>query len=64
MEVIEWKCLDAYLHLIRKEIPALIVAFDFSEDKGRFEYLIKLSDVYLFDIEGNSVDLSSYMNVE
>lgn len=38
--------------------------FDFSDDKGTFDYLTKSSAVYSSNIEGNSVDLNSFMNYE
>jgi Fic family protein len=42
----------------------LIKDFDFSENRGGFEYLTKSSAVYSSNIEGNSIDLNSYMNYE
>jgi len=64
MRITERKYLDAYLQLIGKDISALIEAYDFSENKGGFEYLTKSSAVYSSNIEGNSIDLNSYMNYE
>ncbi|NJM14375.1 MAG: Fic family protein [Bacteroidales bacterium] len=64
MRVTERKYLDAYKKSIGNEIPALIGNFDFSENRGRFEYLTKSSAVYSSNIEGNSIDLNSYMNYE
>ena len=52
------------MQLIGSEIPSLIESFDFSEDNGGFEYLTKASAVYSSNIEGNSIDLNSYMNYE
>ncbi|MCW3804808.1 Fic family protein [Plebeiibacterium marinum] len=64
MRVTERKYLNAYLQSTGKEISTLIEEFDFSEDKGGFEYLTKSSAVYSSNIEGNSIDLNSYMNYE
>jgi Fic family protein len=64
MRVTERKYLDQYSDLIGKQISILIEKFDFSEDKGGFEYLTKASAVYSSNIEGNSIDLNSYMNYE
>lgn len=64
MSITERKYLDAYMHSIGNEIPALIDDFDFSENRGGFEYLTKSSAVYSSNIEGNSIDLNSFMNYE
>lgn len=64
MSITERKYLDNYTDSIGKEIPQLIKNFDFSENRGGFEYLTKSSAVYSSNIEGNSVDLNSYMNYE
>ena len=64
MRIIERKYLDIYKKSIGKEIPKLIEDIDFNEDRGGFEYLTKSSAVYSSNIEGNSIDLNSYMNYE
>ncbi|MCU4166739.1 Fic family protein [Carboxylicivirga caseinilyticus] len=64
MRITERKYLDTYKKLIGNEISNLISAFDFSENRGGFEYLTKSSAVYSSNIEGNSIDLNSYMNYE
>lgn len=64
MRITERNYLDAYKKSIGDEIPQLIRDFDFSENRGRFEYLTKSSAVYSSNIEGNSIDLNSYMNYE
>ena len=64
MRIIERKYLDIYKKSIGNEIPKLIKEFDFSENRGGFEYLTKASAVYSSNIEGNSIDLNSYMNYE
>jgi Fic family protein len=62
MRITERKYLDTYKKSVGNEIPKLIKAFDFSENRGKFEYLTKSSAVYSSNIEGNSIDLNSYMN--
>jgi len=64
MRITERKYLDNYKKSIGNEIPKLIKNFDFSENRGAFEYLTKSSAVYSSNIEGNSIDLNSYMNYE
>jgi len=64
MKIKERKYLDAYLQSIGNEIPTLIQDYDFSENNGGFDYLTKSSAVYSSNIEGNSIDLNSYMNYE
>lgn len=64
MRITERKYLDLYQLSIGSQIPELIKGFDFSENRGGFEYLTKSSAVYSSNIEGNSVDLNSYMNYE
>ena len=64
MRITNRKYLDTYIQSIGFEIPALIQNHDFSEKKGGFDYLTKSSAVYSSNIEGNSIDLNSYMNYE
>ena len=64
MKVYERKYLSEYLNIIGNEISQLIENFDFSDDNGGFEYLTKASAVYSSNIEGNSIDLNSFMNYE
>ena len=64
MKITERKYLDSYLLSIGGQVSTLIQNFDFSEDKGGFDYLTKASAVYSSNIEGNSIDLNSYMNYE
>lgn len=64
MNILERKYFTEYLDSIGKKIPELINNFDFSENKGEFEYLTKASAVYSSNIEGNSIDLNSFMNYE
>ena len=64
MRITERKYLDAYTKSIGHEIPTLIENYDFSEHGGGFEYMTKSSAVYSSNIEGNSINLNSYMNYE
>ncbi len=64
MRITERKYLDTYKKSIGNEISKLISHFDFSKNRGEFEYLTKASAVYSSNIEGNSIDLNSYMNYE
>lgn len=64
MRVTDRKYLKKYIDLIGQEIPSLIGNHDFLKDKGGFEYITKSSAVFSSNIEGNSIDLNSYMNYE
>lgn len=64
MRITERKYLDAYIQTIGHEIPGLIQNYDFSENEGGIDYLTKSSAVYSSNIEGNSIDLNSFMNYE
>ncbi len=55
---------EAYLEQIGKDIADLVIAYDFSDGQGDFKYLTKVSAVYSSNIEGNTVDLNSFMNYE
>ena len=64
MRITERKYLDTYIRTIGYQIPELIHNFDFSENKRGFDYLTRSSAVYSSNIEGNNIDLNSYMNYE
>ena len=64
MRVTDRKYLKKYIDLIGQEIPSLIGNHDLLKDKGGFEYITKSSAVFSSNIEGNSIDLNSYMNYE
>ena len=64
MRITERKYFGNYIKSIGKDIPELIKNFDFSGNRGEFEYLTKSSAVYSSNIEGNSIDLNSFMNYE
>lgn len=62
MKITDKKYFKAYSEKIGNKIPALIKAFDFSDKNVGFEYMTKASAVYSSNIEGNSIDLNSFMN--
>ena len=64
MRVNDKKYFAEYSKLIGSQILDLISNFDFSESSGGFDYLTKASAVYSSNIEGNSIDLNSFMNYE
>ena len=64
MRVTDNKYLDLYQSKIGNEVSGLIKKYDFSDGRGGFDYLTKSSAVYSSNIEGNSIDLNSYMNYE
>ena len=64
MKITERKYFKEYSEKVGNQIIALISNFDFSECKSNFDYLTKASAVYSSNIEGNSIDLNSYMNYE
>ncbi|MCH7535681.1 MAG: Fic family protein [Bacteroidetes bacterium] len=64
MKVTDKKYLSEFSGAIGTDISKLINNYDFSESQGGFEYLTKASAVYSSNIEGNSIDLNSYMNYE
>jgi len=64
LNVSDKKYFKEYSKRIGCRIDDLIGKFDFSEKNGKFEYLTKASAVYSSNIEGNGVDLNSYMNYE
>ncbi|HNY63315.1 MAG TPA: Fic family protein [Bacteroidales bacterium] len=64
MRITDRKYFETYNQIVGDEIPRLIRDFNFSENKRSFDYLTKSSAVYSSNIEGNSIDLNSYMNYE
>ena len=64
MRITDRRYLNKYNESIGDEIPILIQEYDFSENKGTFDYLTKSSAVFSSNIEGNSIDLNSYMNYQ
>ncbi len=64
MKLSDKKYFKEYIKIIDNQINVLIEQFDFSDDKGDFDYLTKASAVYSSNIEGNSIDLNSFMNYQ
>ena len=64
MKITERKYLKEYSERIGYQISDLITGFDFPKSQSQFDYLTKASAVYSSNIEGNSIDLNSYMNYE
>jgi Fic family protein len=62
MRVTEEKYFDEYYRLIGSQIDSLIDSYDFSEINGNLGYKTKASAVYSSNIEGNTIDLNSFMN--
>jgi len=64
MKIAERKYLKEYSEKIGSQISDLVSHFAFSANQSNFDYLTKASAVYSSNIEGNNIDLNSYMNYE
>ncbi len=64
MKITDKKYFNQYSKIIGNEIELLIKNADFNKKEVDFDYQIKSSAVYSSNIEGNSIDLNSYMNYE
>ncbi len=53
---------DQYQNLIGKDISDWLKEFDFSDTHIDFQHRIRASAVFSSNIEGNSIDLNSYLN--
>lgn len=62
MRITEEKYFDEYLRLIGSQIDSLIDSYDFSDGNGNLGYQTQASAVYSSNIEGNTIDLNSFMN--
>ncbi len=62
MEITNKKYFSEYTDRIGHEIEFLISSFDFSDEHVDLAYSTQASAVYSSNIEGNSVDLNSFMN--
>ncbi|MCH8021119.1 Fic family protein, partial [candidate division KSB1 bacterium] len=62
MEITSKKYFSEYTDRIGHEIEFLISSFDFSDQHIDLGYSTQASAVYSSNIEGNSVDLNSFMN--
>ncbi len=62
MRIIDKKYFNHYNDLIGIQIDHLINSFDFAEKTTDLGYKTQASAVYSSNIEGNSIDLNSFMN--
>ena len=62
MQITDKKYFAEYNDQIGHEIKFLISSFDFSDEHVDLGYSTQTSAVYSSNIEGNSVDLNSFMN--
>jgi Fic family protein len=62
MRIIDDKYFKQFNELIGFQIGKLIETFDFTEKSSDLVYKTQASAVYSSNIEGNSIDLNSYMN--
>jgi len=62
MRITEEKYFNEYYNIIGNQVKSIIASYDFSEKNGELEYITQASAVYSSNIEGNSIDLNSFMN--
>jgi Fic family protein len=62
MKLIDKTYFNQYNQAIGKDIFALVSHFDFNSPSRNLGYQIQASAVYSSNIEGNSIDLNSFMN--
>ncbi len=62
MRFIEQKYLQMFSESVGKHLPDWFAAFDFSSQQIDLGYRIQASAVYSSNIEGNTIDINSYMN--
>ena len=62
MRILDDKYFNQYRDLVGNQIEKLIESFDFTEKSTDLGYKTQASAVYSSNIEGNSIDLNSYMN--
>lgn len=63
MKIADKKYFEQYNSLIGKDLKNLVNYFDFTEQNGDLGYQTQASAVYSSNIEGNTVDLNSFMNL-
>jgi Fic family protein len=63
-KITDKKYFEEYTRIIGHEIPERVRQFDFSVHGIDLDYMTKASAVYSSNIEGNSVDLNSFMNYQ
>jgi hypothetical protein len=64
MLILVEKYFNEYQKQIGYNLGDLIRDFDFSDRKSEFGYSTQASAVYSSNIEGNTIDLNSYMNYQ
>ncbi len=62
MRILDDKYFNQYNDLVGNQIEKLIESFDFTEKSTDLGYKTQASAVYSSNIEGNTIDLNSYMN--
>jgi Fic family protein len=62
MRLIDTTYLDSYHNIIGNQIDSLAESFSFLEQNTELGYKTQASAVYSSNIEGNSIDLNSFMN--
>jgi len=64
MKITDRSYLKEYQSIIGNDLKILVERFDFKNQNGDLGYQTKASAVYSSNIEGNSIDLNSFMNYE
>lgn len=64
MKILDESYFDKYFKQVGNQLKELIQKQDFNEKKIEFGYATRASAVFSSNIEGNTVDLNSYMNYE
>ena len=64
MKITDKTYFDAYRQRLGQQIEAWFKAFDFSEAAGDLGYRTAASAVYSSNIEGNTIDLNTFMNLK
>lgn len=62
MQITSQKYFPEYYNLIGNQIDSMIESYNFAKNEDDFEYLTQASAVYSSNIEGNTIDLNSFMN--
>lgn len=63
MKIADKKYFERYHALIGKDLENLVSQFDFTEQNSDLGYQTQASAVYSSNIEGNTIDLNSFMNL-
>ncbi len=62
MKITDRTYLDHFNILVGNKIPQLVEQFDFSRNNTDLDYQTQVSAVFSSNIEGNSIDVNSFMN--